>query len=91
MNLDRRRIGEEIVVIVWDHALIQGRFKKKPFLCKVRGMVVDVDDQKIVLAYWTIMKADKETRDLNREECVLMKSCIESWGISQVLKWHPLC
>lgn len=90
MNLDRRRIGSEVTIEFWDHGIIEKSKRKDPFLCRVRGMIVDVTDVKVVVAYWTVLRTDKPTRDSNREEIVIVKRCITRWGISEVLKWHEL-
>ena len=79
------------MVEFWDHGLIDTKVRNKaPILCRVRGMVVEITDKKVVLAHWTIYDRDKDTRDNNREEVVIVKNCITRWGIATVLKWHEL-
>ena len=89
MDLDSRRIGEWVQIEFLDHAIVSGKgVPRRTIPCRVSGMVVKTSAKHIVIAHWVVYDGDKQTRDTNREEVVILRSAISRWGVAEVWKWH---
>lgn len=90
MELDKRRIGEWIRVKFWDHCIEEARpkYKKSPILCEVAGILRFVSTQHIIVSSWHCNHPDKDAKDANVEEYVIVRSTITQWGLANVERWN---
>jgi len=77
------KVGDYVELHILDHA--QGM--KELVNCFVSGKIVELDEQKVVLCYWTIQDEDDELVENNEEHLVLIRVGIAKWR--RVLKWSP--
>lgn len=84
---DSMRLGSWVLIEFLDHALVLGGKRKRPVTCRAIGKVVENDGPSLTLAHWVVVGQDEETRDLNREEVVVVKKCVKRWANLSRFRW----
>lgn len=89
MNLNKRLMGEWLMVEFWDHCIEEGRktSKKKPILCKLSGYLVGISQGHLILSPW-MCGSDPKTKAANAEEYVIVRDAVTRWAKIETRKWN---
>ncbi len=89
--IEKRDVGRWVRIVFWDHVIIEQelpkRSKPKPILCEVAGMIRSVSARHITVATWWVHSNDSEVSDTNAETVVIVRSTIDKYAWTDVLKW----